>query len=99
MNGDQQKEKVAALRFKLSLPLLLIVAFWGAVLSYSIQTGSSAPDATTGRTTSLNYKERTIYVTRLEYGLIITLLPLAVCAAPLLLIITSPKSGIFKYDK
>lgn len=83
---------------KLSAIIPILFFSWGAVQMYSIKNASRAPIERTGKVYARVYKGETYYITGVQYYLTIFLPLAALASIPLLIAITSPKLGLFKYD-
>jgi hypothetical protein len=93
--NPKRKNLVTKLSF---IPLLMIIA-WICVTQYTVRSGTSYPDPAAGRTYSIPYKGGPLYLTAMEYFLSIGLILGFFLSAPMIILITSPALGLFKYDQ
>jgi hypothetical protein len=93
-NNPRRKKLVYKLSF---VPLLLIICWWG-VTEYIVRTGTDVPDESSGRVYSIPYKKGPLYLTRIEYVLTLGLPILIFLCVPIIVVVTSPAVGLFKFD-
>jgi hypothetical protein len=91
----ENDKKRKNLFYKLSFVIPFFFFMWGAVWIYTVTGSTSYPDERNGKVWAINYKSDTIFITKLQYILIIALPLLAFLSIPFLVIITSPRLGLF----
>ena len=93
--GNPERQRISR---NLSIIPVFLAFAWGIVGFHIFATAPRFPDSANGQTQHIYYKSTDIYVSELQYYLLIGLPFVGFLSIPLIVMITSPRLGLFKYD-
>jgi hypothetical protein len=97
MFKNDKKRKNLFYKFSIVIPLFFLM--WGVVGVYSVMNSTPYLSEQDGKISAITYKGQTMFITKLQYILIIVLPLLGLLSVPFLVIITSPRLGLFGSSK